>query len=246
MRFDTIRCVAVMFALSLTLAACQSSPDQAPDPKTTEATITEPGEAPTSAPASKPAEAGKEGGTLKAGPPPEGMAVATFAGGCFWCMEPPFEKLEGVKDAVSGYTGGKEEAPSYKQVAYGLTGHTESVQVIYDPKEVSYEELVEVFWMSMDPTDDGGQFVDRGSQYRPAIFVHDEAQEKAAEASKAKLIASERFGDEEIVVPIQPAGDFWIAEAYHQDFYKKSSAHYKRYRSGSGRDRFISRYWGDK
>ncbi|MEL6181677.1 MAG: peptide-methionine (S)-S-oxide reductase MsrA [Myxococcota bacterium] len=228
---------ALMVVLALGLGACQSSPDQASDPVTTQPT-----DQPTSEPSSAPTP-DAAGGTLKAGPPPEGMAVATFAGGCFWCMEPPFEKVDGVQDAISGYTGGKEESPTYKQVAYGRTGHTETVRVIYDPNTITYDDLLDIFWKSMDPTDAGGQFVDRGSQYRPGIFVHNEEQRQAAEASKAKLAASKRFGDKPIVVPIQTAGDFWIAEEYHQDFYKKSTAHYKRYRSGSGRDAFIARYW---
>ncbi|MEM1025958.1 MAG: peptide-methionine (S)-S-oxide reductase MsrA [Myxococcota bacterium] len=186
------------------------------------------------------------GPTQKAPPPAEGLAVATFAGGCFWCMEPPFEKTKGVVSAISGYAGGKEASPAYKAVAYGRTGHRESVQVTYDPKKVSYEELLQVFWRSMDPTDDGGQFVDRGAQYAPGIFVHDAEQRAAAEESKKALGASGRFGDEAIVVPILEAGDFWVAEAYHQDFYKKSSAHYERYRRGSGRDAFLAKHWPKK
>jgi peptide methionine sulfoxide reductase msrA/msrB len=176
-------------------------------------------------------------------PPPEGMAVATFAGGCFWCMEPPFEKLEGVKAVYSGYAGGPERNPTYKQVSHGTTGHTEAVRVIYDPKAVSYDKLLDTFWRSMDPTDAGGQFVDRGAQYRPAIFTHTPEQRAAAEESKAALQASGRFSDP-IIVPIQDAGPFWLAEDYHQDFYKKSPDHYHRYRSGSGRDRFIEETWG--
>jgi peptide methionine sulfoxide reductase msrA/msrB len=158
-------------------------------------------------------------------------------------MESPFEKLKGVKEAYSGYTGGPEKSPVYKDVARGRTGHTEAVRVVYDPKLVTYEQLLEVFWRSMDPTDAGGQFVDRGSQYRPGIFVHDEAQRKSAEASKSALQASGRF-DAAIVVPIAQAEDFWLAEQYHQDFYKKDERHYKRYRQGSGRDDFIARFWG--
>ena len=182
-------------------------------------------------------------GTALARAPGPGLAVATFAGGCFWCMEPPFEKLDGVKEAYSGYTGGPEAGPTYNEVARGRTGHTEAVRVVYDPKVVTYERLLDVFWRSMDPTDLGGQFVDRGSQYRPGIFVHDEAQRKAAESSKAALQGADRF-DAPIVVPIAKAGDFWLAEGYHQDFYKKDERHYKRYSKGSGRVAFLERVWG--
>lgn len=205
-----------------------------------------PSSAPTSAPA-KPSASDKDmkGGTVEATPPGDGLAVATFAGGCFWCLEPPFEKLPGVKDAVSGYTGGEERHPSYKQVAYGLTGHTEAVQVIYDPKVIGYKDLVEVFWRTMDPTDNGGQFVDRGSQYRPGIFVQSDEERAIAAASKEALAGSGVF-KKPIVVPIEDAAAFWIAEEYHQDFYKKNSAHYKRYRRGSGRDAFVTSHWGEE
>ena len=198
--------------------------------------------APSSQPASEDKAPLRADGTQPAPATPEGMAVATFAGGCFWCMEPPFEKLDGVSAVYSGYTGGKERQPAYKQVARGRTGHTEAVHVVYDPSKVTYEKLLDTFWRSMDPTDLGGQFVDRGTQYRPEIFYHDEAQKAAAEKSKAALQESGRFS-KPIVVPLTPASVFWMAEEYHQDFYKKSSAHYKRYRSGSGRDRFLAKYW---
>ena len=175
----------------------------------------------------------------------EGLAVATFAGGCFWCMEPPFEKLDGVTSVVSGYCGGKEQDPTYKEVSYGKTGHTETVQITFDPETITYEKLLEVYWRNIDPTDSGGQFVDRGSQYRPAIFYHDNKQKKAAEKSKKELAESGPF-DEEIVVEIVPASRFWRAEEYHQDFYKKSPNRYKSYRRGSGRDEFIQKHWGDE
>ena len=178
------------------------------------------------------------------GPPPADLALATFAGGCFWCMEPPFEKLDGVYAVISGYAGGTEHEPAYKQVAAGKTSHAEVVQVHYDPAAVSYEELLHVFWRQIDPTDAGGQFVDRGRQYRPEIFTHDEEQQAAAVASKQALAASGRF-DRPIVVPVTPFTTFYPAEEYHQDFYKKSSSHYQRYRRGSGRDQFRKRVWGD-
>jgi methionine-S-sulfoxide reductase len=181
--------------------------------------------------------------TVEAPPPPAGKAVATFAGGCFWCMEPPFDRVEGVEATLSGYTGGSESRPAYKQVAYGLTGHRETLRVIYDPERVSYQRLLEVYWRNVDPTDEGGQFVDRGRQYAPAIFVHSDAQRRAAEASKRELAASKRF-ERPIVVPVLDAGPFWVAEDVHQDFYKKDPGHYKRYRRGSGRDAFIARHWG--
>jgi len=176
---------------------------------------------------------------------PENAAVATFAGGCFWCMEPPFEKLEGVYAVISGYTGGTEENPTYGQVSAGGTGHAEAIQVYFDPERIDYARLLRVFWRQIDPTDSGGQFVDRGSQYRPGIYWHDEEQRRLAEASRDELEKSGRF-DRPIATEIERAGPFWPAEEYHQDFYKKSPDHYKRYRTGSGRDRFIHSVWGDE
>jgi len=172
------------------------------------------------------------------------LRKATFAGGCFWCMEPPFEKLDGVHAVISGYAGGEKPNPTYKEVSYGRTKHTETIQVHYDPATISYEDLLQVFWRQIDPTDADGQFVDRGSQYRPEIFVHDAAQREAASESKRALAASGRFGKQEIVVPITDYTNFYPAEDYHQDFYKKDPSHYKRYRNGSGRDQFIRRFWG--
>jgi peptide methionine sulfoxide reductase msrA/msrB len=183
--------------------------------------------------------------TKKVGDPPPGLRAATFAGGCFWCMEPPFERLAGVKSVISGYTGGAEAGPTYQQVSSGSTGHTEAVRVIFDPKVVSYHSLLEVFWRSMDPTDAGGQFADRGSQYRPAIFYHSAAQRKVAEASKGRLARTGTFS-KPIVVPVVAAGPFFAAEDYHQDYYKKNSRHYKRYRKGSGREGFLRRIWGEE
>jgi peptide methionine sulfoxide reductase msrA/msrB len=173
---------------------------------------------------------------------PDAVAVATFAGGCFWCMEPPFEKLEGVLAVTSGYSGGSEPDPTYEQVSSGTTGHAEAVQVRYDPARISYETLLAVFWRQIDPTDAGGQFVDRGRQYRSAIFVHDDAQRKAAEASKAALAASGRF-DEPIVTEIVPFRAFYPAESYHQDYYKTHPIRYRYYRYGSGRDAFLETAW---
>jgi peptide methionine sulfoxide reductase msrA/msrB len=175
---------------------------------------------------------------------PENLELATLAGGCFWCMEPPFEELSGVHQVTSGYTGGPENDPTYEQVAHGMTGHTEAVQVHYDPAEISYSDILEVYWRNVDPTDDGGQFVDRGKQYRPGIFYHDNEQKKQALASKKKLEDSKRF-TKPIVTEITEFMAFYPAEEYHQDFYKKSTAHYKGYRWGSGRDAFIDKTWGE-
>ena len=177
--------------------------------------------------------------------PASGEELATFAGGCFWCMEPPFEGLQGVRSVISGYTGGPEKNPTYEQVAYGLTGHTEAVQIVFDPAVIEYGQLVQIFWRSMDPTDAGGQFADRGSQYRPGIFVHNEEQRKVATVSKQALAKSGRF-EKPIVVEIAEYDAFYAAEAYHQDYYRTNTAHYKAYRKGSGREGFLKRVWGDE
>ena len=168
--------------------------------------------------------------------------TATFAGGCFWCVESDFEKVDGVIEAISGYTGGDEPDPTYKQVSAGATGHTEAVQVHYDPDKITYKELLDVFWRHVDPTDAGGQFVDRGSQYRPAIFYHDEEQKRMAEESKLELEKSGRF-NKPITTEIVPLGEFYTAEEYHQDYYSKNPLRYKMYRYGSGRDQFLSSTW---
>ena len=176
---------------------------------------------------------------------PPGHAVATFAGGCFWCMEPPFEKLPGVSSVTSGYTGGPQQDPSYEQVSSGGTGHTEAVRVVFDPSKVSYEKLLEVFWVNIDPTVKDRQFCDAGNQYRTGIFYHDEAQRKAAEASKAALEKSKPF-KEPLVTPIEMAGQFYPAEEYHQDYYKKNPVRYNFYRTGCGRDARLKQLWGDR
>jgi peptide-methionine (S)-S-oxide reductase len=176
---------------------------------------------------------------------PPGQAVATFAGGCFWCMEPPFDRIAGVTATISGYTGGSRVNPSYEEVSSGRTGHAESVDVIYDPKKVTYEQLLEVFWTNIDPTVKDQQFCDHGTQYRTAIFFHDEAQRKAAEASKAALDKSRPFKDP-IVTQIVMAGAFYPAEEYHQDYYRKNPVRYQLYRSGCGRDARLKQLWGDR
>lgn len=174
---------------------------------------------------------------------PAKMAIATFAGGCFWCMEYPFESIPGVKEVYSGYTAGPEENPTYKQVAGGQTGHTEAVRVVYNPDVVSYDLLLKVFWRNINPTQKDGQFVDRGAQYRSGIYWHDEAQKKAALESKARI--AEKF-DDPIQTEIEEAGPFYAAEDYHQNFYEKSKAHYQRYRKGSGRDEYLEEVWGEE
>jgi peptide-methionine (S)-S-oxide reductase len=176
---------------------------------------------------------------------PPGHAVATFAGGCFWCMEPPFDKLDGVDATISGYTGGRVANPSYEQVSSGTTGHAEAVQVVYDPKKVSYGKLLEVYWVNIDPTVKDRQFCDGGTQYRTAIFYHDEAQRKAAEASKANVEKTKPF-KEPIVTPVEMASAFYPAEEYHQDYYKKNPVRYNLYRTGCGRDARLKQLWGDK
>ena len=175
---------------------------------------------------------------------PPGHAIATFAGGCFWCMEPPYDKLPGVVATISGYTGGSKANPTYQEVSSGSTGHAEAVQVVYDPKKVTYEKLLDVFWHNVDPTVKDRQFCDGGTQYRTAIFYHDEAQRKAAEASKAALDKSKPF-KQPIVTPIQMASAFYPAEEYHQDYYKKNPVRYQIYRSGCGRDARLKELWGD-
>ena len=174
-----------------------------------------------------------------------GLKVATFAGGCFWCVESTFEKLDGVTEAVSGYAGGHTDNPTYNEVGGGNTGHTETVQIHYDPDVISYEELLHWFWREIDPTDSNGQFVDRGSEYRPAIFYHNEMERELAIRSRDELAASGRYGNAEITIEIIPFEKFWEGEAYHQDYYKSNPLRYKIYRSGSGRDRFLEDVWGD-
>jgi peptide-methionine (S)-S-oxide reductase len=175
----------------------------------------------------------------------DGQAVATFAGGCFWCMEPPYDELEGVIATTSGYIGGSKADPTYQDVSGGGTGHAEAVQVTYDPTKVSYERLLEVFWHNVDPLDAGGQFCDRGDQYRTAIFVHDDEQRRLAEASKQALEGSWRL-TQPIVTEIVAAAPFYPAEDYHQDYYEKNPIRYKFYRWNCGRDARLEQLWGDQ
>ncbi|GAK40888.1 MULTISPECIES: peptide-methionine (S)-S-oxide reductase MsrA [Paenibacillus] len=170
------------------------------------------------------------------------MEKATFAGGCFWCMVTPFEELPGIHGIVSGYTGGTVENPTYEQVKTGTTGHYEVVEITFDPELFPYEKLLELFWPQIDPTDEGGQFQDRGSQYKTAVFYHNEHQRELALASKKEVAESGRF-DKPIVTEILPAATFYPAEEYHQDFHKKNQKHYKEDREKSGRDEFIAENW---
>ena len=173
----------------------------------------------------------------------EGFAVATFAGGCFWCVESDFDTVPGVVETISGYTGGTVENPTYRQVTKGGTGHREAVQIHYDPKQVSYERLLHIFWRSVDPTDGGGQFCDRGESYQTAIFAGSEEERRLAEASREALEQSMVL-DAPVVTPIETAGEFYPAEDYHQDYYTKSPFRYRYYRFACGRDSRVQQVWG--
>jgi peptide-methionine (S)-S-oxide reductase len=179
-----------------------------------------------------------------AAPAPVALQKATFSGGCFWCMETAFEGLPGVKSVISGYTGGPERNPTYEQVSSKTTGHAESVQITFDPAQITYAQLLDYFWHNTDPTDAGGQFCDRGPEYRSEIFYHDATQKKLAEDSKRAIETSPHRFKKPIVTKIVAASDFWPAEEYHQDFYKKNPARYHEYRSGCGRDRRLTELWG--
>jgi peptide-methionine (S)-S-oxide reductase len=187
--------------------------------------------------------AGATAQTQTTGPAPAGLAKATFAGGCFWCVEADFDKVPGVKSTVSGYIGGRVANPSYEQVAGKVTGHAEAVEVVYDPKVVSYPQLVEYFWRTIDPTTKDRQFCDAGSPYRTGIFVHDAQQLAVAQASKAALEKAKPFA-QPVVTEISMATVFYAAEDYHQDYYKKNPVRYKYYRNGCGRDERLKQLWG--
>ena len=180
-----------------------------------------------------------------AGPVAEGKATATatFAGGCFWCMVHPFDELPGVVSVASGYTGGQKVNPTYQEVSAGGTGHIEAVQITYDPKQIRYEKLLEVFWRNVDPLDGGGQFCDRGDTYKTAIFYQNEEQKRLAEQSKAVV---EKQLKHAVVTAIRPAATFYAAEDYHQDYYKKNPLRYKYYRYSCGRDQRLEELWGKK
>ena len=192
-----------------------------------------------------------DGGALRAANPnapaplPDGpgLAKATFAGGCFWCMEGPFDEIPGVVATTSGYAGGHTDHPTYEEVSAGGTGHAEAVQVLYDPRKVTYQQLLQVFWHNVDPTVVDRQFCDIGDQYQPILFYADETQKRLAEESKREIERTKTF-TEAIVTPIRPLTQFWPAEEYHQDFYKKDPLRYKFYRAGCGRDRRLAQLWG--
>jgi peptide-methionine (S)-S-oxide reductase len=176
-------------------------------------------------------------------PPPAGLEAAIFAGGCFWCMEEPFDVLPGVVSTTSGYTAGRTKNPQYMDVSAGITGHTEAVRVVYDPGKVSYAKLLEVFWRNIDPTVKDRQFCDSGTQYRSGIYTLSAEQKRLADASRAQLEKTKPF-KAPIVTEIIPAAEFWAAEDYHQDYYKKNPVRYKFYRNGCGRDARLEELWG--
>ena len=186
--------------------------------------------------------AGPDAGTVAAPPLEAGQREAIFAGGCFWCMEKPFEHYDGVLSVSSGYTGGPEKSPTYRAVGGHRTGHLEAIRVVYDPARTSYTDLLSSFWHNIDPTDDTGQFCDKGHQYTTAVFTSDPDEKKLAEATKKRVAA--RLG-QEVVTDIRNAAVFWVAEDYHQDYYKKNPGNYSRYRSGCGRDARLKQLWGD-
>jgi peptide-methionine (S)-S-oxide reductase len=188
-----------------------------------------------------PAEA-EAHGSRAAEPPPEGRAVAIFAGGCFWCMEAPFDELDGVESTTSGYIGGRGEHPTYEEVSSGGTGHAEAIRVVFDPSRITYERLLDVYWHNVDPTQADGQFCDHGDQYRTAIFALDDEQRRLATASKERIAAQL---DRPIVTEVVAASTFWVAEDYHQDFYRTNPVRYTMYRTGCGRDGRLEEIWGE-
>ena len=188
------------------------------------------------------AQTGQTGQTAQAGQAGE-FALATFAGGCFWCMEPPYDELDGVISTIAGYIGGTRHNPTYGEVSTGGTGHTEAMEIRYDPSKITYQKLLDVFWVNIDPTAADRQFCDKGSQYRAGIFYHNNEQKALAEASRQKIIDSGRF--DRVVTEITPASRFYRAEEYHQDYYIKNPLRYKFYRYNCGRDRRLEELWGD-
>jgi methionine-S-sulfoxide reductase len=190
-----------------------------------------------------PAAVDLRGGTVEAAEPPAGLAVATFAGGCFWCMEAAFEHQAGVRDAISGYTGGPELHPGYEQVSNHGTGHAEAIRVLFDPSAVTYEQLLDLYWRRVDPVHEDQAFVDRGHQYRSVIYAHTPAQRAAAERSLQAIAASGRF-HERIVTTVEDATVFWVAEDFHQDFWRTSPDRYEGYHEHSGRREFLRAHWG--
>lgn len=236
----TLRASLVLSLLSVLGAGCSTAGCGAsPAPRAPR------GEASPSAPAAPASHAVVDlhGGTVEAGDPPAGLAVATFAGGCFWCMEAAFEHQAGVRDAISGYTGGPELHPGYEQVSNHGTGHAEAIRVLYDPSAVTYEQLLDLYWHRVDPVHEDQAFVDRGHQYRSVIFVHTPAQRAAAERSLQAIAASGRF-HERIVTTVEDAPVFWVAEDFHQNFWRTSPDRYEGYHEHSGRREFLREHWG--
>ena len=243
----TLRTSLVFSALAVLLAGCRSSgchastpppassvaapvTSHAPDP---DSVITDPDDYPVV----------PDGGTRAAGPPPAGMAVATFAGGCFWCMEAAFEHLPGVHDAISGYTGGAPEHPTYDDVSNHRTTQAEAVRVLYNPAVITYDQLLAVFWRRIDPTGVDHAFSDSGHQYRSVVFVHDAAQRAAATGTRSGIAAAGHFSDP-ITTTIEDAGVFWVAEDYHQNFWRTHPNHYRAYHDHSGRREMLREHWG--
>jgi len=183
-------------------------------------------------------------GALAASRPAPALEKATFAGGCFWCVETAFEGLPGVAAVISGYTDGAKQNPTYDEVSAGRTGHAESVQITYDPRQISYAQLLDIFWRNIDPTQANGQFCDHGTQYRSGIYYHDATQKRLAEESKRKLETTPQRFKKPIITAIVAATPFWPAEEYHQDFYRKDPVRYQSYRTGCGRDRRLTELWG--
>ena len=173
------------------------------------------------------------------------MAIATFAGGCFWCLVKPFDTYDGVRSVISGYSGGHVENPTYEQVCSDTTGHVEAVKIDFDPEIISYKDLLDVYFKTFDPTDNGGQFFDRGEHYRPVIFYHDEAQKSQA-LDKIKALNEAKIFNQPVITPVEPYQNFYPAEEYHQNYYRKNPMHYAQYQLGSGRKAFIDRHWSDQ
>ena len=238
----TLRTSFAISAFALLLAGCSTSGCNAstptPGPAQSAATPRTPAAAPVADYPVVP-----DGGTREAGPPPAGMAVATFAGGCFWCMEAAFEHVPGVQDAISGYTGGTEQHPTYDDVSNHRTSQAEAIRVIYNPSQVTYDQLLDVYWRRVDPTGVDRAFSDVGRQYRSVIFVHDAAQREAATRTRAGVAALGHFTDP-ITTTIEDAGVFWVAEDYHQNFWRTHPGHYNAYHDHSGRREFLRQHWG--
>lgn len=238
--------VVVASLLGCSAPGCGAQRNNSPEPVTAPHTAAPANDSATNPAAQAPANPPDDdnaGGTQPAPPPPAGLAVATFAGGCFWCMEAAFEHLDGVRDAVSGYTGGSERHPSYEEVSNHRTSHAEAIRVLYDPNRVTYDQLLDLFWRRIDPTAHDRAFADVGHQYRSVIFVHTPEQRAAAERSRAAIASSHRF-EGPITTTIEDAPVFWVAEDYHQNFWRTSPERYNEYHENSGRREFLRAHWG--